>query len=335
MILDRVRMVAAYLLGRPRWKIFPQEIVIELTNHCNLACVMCPQKDMTRNKGFMEESLFRSIVDQAAGRAELVYLYGTGESLLHKKLPEYIAYARSKGLTTVLSTNIIPLTEQSANAVLNSGLDYLIIAMDGASKETYESIRVGAKFEKLIANVKMVLAIRGRLKTAPRIQMQMIISERTAHEVSAFKMLFTPDELRQIDLFRLKPLFDTYARPGNAVRHTRPCYWLWNMAAIAWDGRMQLCCMDFDAVAMEGNVRDTSIDDLWNSSRFNEIRARVRKVDYSDISLCRGCDIPEQGYFSFLTILASTFISAYGVRRLMPLFERLVILRNRLAARRT
>lgn len=328
-LVNRARMIGAYFTGAPRWRIFPQEVVIELTNHCNLACVMCPQKTMTRDKGFMDEGLFRSIIDQAAGRAELVYLYGTGESFLHKELPGYVSYAASKGLTTVLSTNGLPLTERSATAILTSRLDHLIIAMDGASKETYESIRIGGDFGRLVANIRMLLTKRAELNSRTRIELQMIVSDRTQPEIEAFRHQFTPEERRQIGSFRLKPLFKTYSASDTSQHHTRPCYWLWNMMAVAWNGRLQLCCMDFDATVLPGNARETSLEDLWNSAELNALRARLKQLDYTGLPLCEGCDIPEQGYFSTASILASAFVDAGTVRRLIPWFERLVLLRSR------
>ena len=108
--LNRLRMVSAYYNGGSMDAIYPQEVAIELTNHCNLACVMCPHSVMQREKGFMTEDTFRRIIDEIKGHTELVYLHGIGESVLHKDLNAFTGYAASQGLTTVLSTNALPLT---------------------------------------------------------------------------------------------------------------------------------------------------------------------------------------------------------------------------------
>ncbi|MDO8607020.1 MAG: radical SAM protein [Phaeospirillum sp.] len=327
-LANRVRMVSAYYRGEPDGIIWPQEVVVELTNHCNLACIMCPHGAMQRDKGFMDFDLFKSIIDQIKGRAELVYLYGTGESLLHKSFAEYIDYAAAAGLTTMLSTNGIPMTEANAVKLLQSRLDYLVIALDGGTRETYESIRIKGKFDLLLANIRTLLAKRRELGSTVRVQLQMIVMEENAHEIAQFKALFDEDEQRQLDQLRLKPIFKTYANPDGSIRHTRPCYWLWNMMSITWDGRVQLCCMDYDATGLSANMRDQPLSEIWNSAEINGLRRRHKALDYDSMPLCRGCDIPEQGYFNNATILASTLLNAGAVRRIMPAYEKLVLLKD-------
>lgn len=328
--LNRSRMVAAYFGGRGGARLYPQEVVIELTNHCNLACVMCPQKDMTRSKGFMEEGLYRSIIDQVAGRTELVYLYGTGESVLHKQLPEYIAYAAGKGLTTCLSTNGLPLTEANARNILGSGLRHLIVALDGGTKQTYESIRIGGDFDKLVANIRLLLRLRREMASPTLITLQMIVMERNESERARFVALFDEEERRQVFQFRFKPHYETYAHGHEGVRHTRPCFWLWNMLSVSWTGDVQLCCMDYDVKGVPGlSLARQSVEDVWNSAAFERLRVAHKRLDYDSIPLCRGCDIPEQGYFSTASILATPLFDADQVRRLLPWYERLLLLKKK------
>lgn len=332
---NRSRMLMAYLGRRPGTPLYPQEVVVELTNHCNLACVMCPQKTMERMKGFMDEALFRAIVDEVAGRSDLIYLYGTGESLLHKQLPEYVEYAAAKGLTTCLSTNGLPLNEKNARRLLQCGLDHLIVALDGGTKETYESIRIGGDFDRLVANIRLLLRLRRELASPVRITLQMIVMERNENEKRAFMALFDQAERRQVFQFRFKPHYETYAREGVGVRHTRPCFWLWNMMSISWTGDVQLCCMDYDAVGLPGlSVKGSSVAEAWNSERLWEVRAAHRRLDYAAVPFCVGCDLPEHGYFSKAAIAATPLLHADVVRRLLPIYERLLLLRKGRTAKR-
>ena len=331
-LANRFRMVAEYFRARPGRTIYPQEVVIELTNHCNLACRMCPQATlMRRPKGFMEAGLFRKIIDEIKSRAELVYLYGTGESLLHPDLVPLTEYAARSGLTTVLSTNGIPLTEKTARSLLSSGLDYLIIALDGGVKETYESIRIKGDFGRLVGNIKTLLRLHRETGSPVKIVLQMIYMKANAHEREQFRNLFTDEERRRIFQFRFKPFYETYADHSRAVDHNRPCYWLWNMMAIAYNGDAQLCCMDYEAGYIGRNVREASVEEVWNSAPFAAARAAHRNLDYASVPLCVHCDIPEQGYFSGPLILGSALVDADTVRRLLPLYEKLLLRTTRAA----
>jgi sulfatase maturation enzyme AslB (radical SAM superfamily) len=327
-IANRLRIISNLFLGQESKRFYPREVVIELTNHCNLACVMCPYTEMHREKGFMAPEVFRSIIEQIRDHSELVYLYGIGESLLHKRLNEYIDIASNAGLTTLVSTNGLALTESNARALLSTSLDYLIVSLDGGTKETYESIRIKGDFDRLVSNIKMLLRLRREMGAKTRIQIQMIVMEANAHEKHLFRGLFTADEVRQIDMFRFKPVFSTFAGPGESVQHTKPCHSLWSMMSIAWDGRLQLCCMDYEASWLEGDLKVTPLIDLWNSVRLQDIRARHRRLDYSGLP-CDGCNYPEQGYYSAPAVLASTLVSAKTIHKLLPMYERLVVLARR------
>lgn len=327
---NRIRMVGSYFLPKAAARLgvrpYPQEVVLELTNHCNLACVMCPHKDMTRAKGLMDEALFRRIIDEISGRSELVYLYGTGESLIHPGLCDYIRYARSKGLTTCLSTNGQLMDEAASRALLASGLDFLIVALDGGVRETYESIRVKGSFPRLVDNIRDLLRLKRETRSPVHLTLQMIYMPRNRHEIGSFTGLFSESERVQVDSFRFKPLYETYALQKLPVRHTRPCFWLWNMLSVHWNGHVSLCCMDGDAAYDLGDLNTQSVAEVWNGPGLAAIRASHSRVEYDGMPLCATCDMPELGYFSPLTILGSLFLDAGQVRRLIPLYEKYVLL---------
>ncbi len=157
----------------------------------------------------------------------------------------------------------------------------------------------------------------------------MIYMEENYYEVEQFKQLFTETEHRHIDQFRFKPLYETYALEDNLVKHTQPCYWLWNLMSVYWNGDVALCCMDYDSQYNMGNLVEQSVKEVWNSRQINDIRKAHRGLKYDDMSLCNTCDIPEQGYFNTFTILGSTVLSASQVRKLIPVYERFILLNKR------
>ncbi len=107
-------------------------------------------------------SFSKKIIDESAGQTELVYLYGTGESLLHKGVYDMTKYAASKGISTLLSTNGQLMDEEECRKLLTCDLEFLIIALDGGVKETYEKIRIKGDFDKLVANIKTLIRLKKR-----------------------------------------------------------------------------------------------------------------------------------------------------------------------------
>ncbi len=318
-------MVSSYFFPGYHPSFYPQEIVLELTNHCNLACVMCPHQKMQRKQGKMEEELYCKIIDEIAPRTELVYLYGTGESLLHKDLYRFNKYAKSKGLATCVSTNGQLMDESASESLLSCGLDFLIIALDGGVKETYESIRINGDFNKLISNIKTLLQMQNKIKSKTTITLQMIYMVENLQEMHLFRSLFTTEEKKAVSQFRFKPMY-SYTLGDKRIAHKHPCFWLWNMMSVHWNGDVALCCTDFDGKIKLGNVQNQSIAEVWHSAESWRIRERHKNLNYDDMPVCNQCDVPDQGYFTNFTIFSSLFLDASKIRKIMPFYEKFFLL---------
>src|SRR5437773_1331748 len=148
---NRARLAEDHLRARARATGRPAHMKIELTNFCNLACPMCPHEGMRREVGYMKPELFRRIIDLATPELEFAYLHHLGESLFHGRIGELIRHGRSRGVAMGLSTNATYLDHRKARVLLESGLDFLVISMDGASPDTYARIRVGGDFATTVA----------------------------------------------------------------------------------------------------------------------------------------------------------------------------------------
>jgi uncharacterized Fe-S cluster-containing radical SAM superfamily enzyme len=178
----------SYRLRLTRSWAYPSVFQIEATNFCNLRCPMCPYDTMTRDVGYMEIDLFRRVVDQLAGCTRVLRLHNMGESLFHKQIDELIRYARSKGVTTCISTNATALNEKAAERILTAQLDRLFISFDGAHKETYEMYRKGARFERSLANVLRFLEIKEKQQAVkPHTTISMIEMAGTEGEIGEFR----------------------------------------------------------------------------------------------------------------------------------------------------
>ena len=143
----------------------PVRIWVEPTSYCNLKCIMCPNKDLPKEqKGFMEWTLYKKIIDEAAQSIFDIHLLHRGESLLHPDFFKMARYAHEKGLTVKFHTNGTLLNEEKSYQLIKSGIDQFSFSFDGYKKETYEKIRVGADFDKTVQNIIQFLEIKKKLK---------------------------------------------------------------------------------------------------------------------------------------------------------------------------
>lgn len=326
--INRARLAASYIVGNPSITLFPQEAAIEITNHCNLSCRMCPHNKMTRVRGIMDYGLYCKIIDELKGKTEFVYLYGTGESLLVKDFFKYVSYAVKSGMTTCLSTNVTMLNEEIAECLIKSGIDFIVLAIDGSTKETYNNIRIGADFDSTIKKCKLLLKAKLQEKAKADVTIQFIVMEENYNESKSLESLFTKEEKGAITQFRLKPLYESYSRGVENVVHTCPCYFLWNFISVTWDGKVQICCMDYDAKHILGELNKNSIKDIWNGKMLQELRRLHLDLKHDAVPICKTCTLPEKRYFSKLTVLGSIFMNSWSLRKITPYFEKYYVLKK-------
>ncbi|MFN8887078.1 MAG: radical SAM protein, partial [Cyclobacteriaceae bacterium] len=136
---------ASRVSGKPTHAGMPISISIEPTTSCNLRCPECPSglRSFTRPTGMLKPELYQSVINQLAPSLSYLIFYFQGEPYLHPSLVDMIRYAADKGIYTATSTNAHYLNDEAAKKTVESGLDRLIISIDGTSQETYTSYRVG------------------------------------------------------------------------------------------------------------------------------------------------------------------------------------------------
>ena len=307
----------------------PVELIVEITNNCNLACIMCPRPNMTRSVGFMEPDLFRRIIDQVKDCAELVYLSGgLGDPLLHPKYADMVRYAVENGVRVGISTNAGMMTKRHVDTILDARPDILLFSLDGARKETHEKIRVGSQFERTMAGVEEFLEEKERrgLKK-PHTVCQMIYMPDNQHEAEEFRRKW--NRFPAVDEVRLKKfLFLQGADYGPETNPDSPdhskwsCILPWRQLAIGFDGTVAICCRDLDFSNPIGNVRDMPIADIWNSDKMVLYREYLATKRKSELSVCKNCGTIRT---NTVTRFGATVLDALSIRKLLPVFERLVL----------
>jgi radical SAM protein with 4Fe4S-binding SPASM domain len=277
---------------------FPPHLDIELADACNLRCVMCVQgiEDGVKGAGLMDTEFALRLIDQGAEHGlRSIKLNWRGESALHRDLGMIIAHAKKRGVLDVqLNTNGIPFTQDRIREVVNAGLDRVIISIDGATKETYERIRVRAKYETLVRNVQDFARIRNEMGcTRPFIRIQMVRMRDNAHEVEDFIRMWTPwvDDIRISDVSN-RGQGDLSV--GDQVPIARAqCPQPWQRMIVARDGTVVPCCSDWHMKWVIGDATKESLTDIWKGRKMTALRTLHLKQQLDSVEPCKSCFVKE------------------------------------------
>ncbi len=288
----------SYKRRKTRLSYMPVRLWIEPTSHCNLACVMCPNKDLPRDKkGYMDLGLFRKIVDEAKGWAFDIHLMHRGESLLHPDFFQMVDYAHRAGLVTRFHTNGTLLDEDKTRRLLASGLDQFAFSFDGFDKESYEKIRVKGSFDRTVANIVRFLEIKKELGAKkPHTVLELIyfpdVFEKAGKQGRReFLARFKGLPLDEVKVKKAHNWAGDSGRPARR-RHYSPCTFLWHALVIFWDGSVLPCPQDFFGGLELGNVKDSSLAEIWNGERMTALRQKILVRDFEGLTTCAACDRP-------------------------------------------
>lgn len=288
----------------------PFNLSIEPTTSCNLSCPECPSglKSFTRPTGNLDYTFYKKTIDEIGDKLIYLYFYFQGEPYLHPKFLELVKYASQKKIYTVTSTNAHFLTERKAKETIESGLDRILISIDGTTQETYEQYRIGGSLEKVIEGTKnLVKAKREMNSPTPHIIFQFLVVKPNEHQISEVKKLgleIGVDEVKlkttQIYEFEngneLMPSIDEFSRykkqkdgsykiKNELLNH---CWKLWHSCVITWDGKIVPCCFDKDAQHQLGDLNTKSFATIWQSDLYRSFRSRILQ-SRKEIDICTNC----------------------------------------------
>ena len=295
----------------------PIEVFLEPTNYCNIHCTMCPNDRLSRQKGFMDYDIFRNIIKQIKQYSEVVTLHALGEPMMHPRIFEMIEYCKENGLVVMLSTNATLLTVEKAKMFIRSGVDYLTFALDAATKETYERIRKGAKYEKVLKNIENFMIEKKKTKSNVFVALQLVALEENKEEINDFIRQWKGN--KQVNIIRIKPEANITSGELKDNVPSTPCIQVWRNLNINCDGSVVPCCFDNDNKYVMGNVAEQSINDIWNSQRFRDFR---KKQSMREIDICYRCDF---GQPNKLSLLAITLLNGRRVKQILPIIEKIAM----------
>ncbi len=271
---------------------FPGTVRVENTNHCNANCITCTRELMKRPTGFMDMGLFRKIVDEcAANRVRKLHLHNFGEPMLDKRLVEKIVYARKNGIETRLFTNMSVMTEELASSLVEAGLGKIKISMDGNTPQTFEAIRRGLSYERVVRNIELLLRERERQgKENPRIELVFVETERNYFEREEFVRRWK-HRVDGVHITSYHNWAGSLRKEGGGRGRELPCPRIWQTFTVLWDGRVALCCMDYNGDVVLGNLNEESIREIFNGEKLRRIREYHLQGRFHMIPICRDCEL--------------------------------------------
>ncbi|MDP6524778.1 MAG: radical SAM protein [Kiritimatiellia bacterium] len=282
---------------------FPKYLQIETVSTCNARCIMCPVEEWERDSKLMSDELYDKIlkeIEPFADWIEMITVQLDGEPLIDKKLESRVQALKQIGIKKVtISSNASLMTPKRAETILRSGMDEITFSIDGATKETFELIRIGLDYDECISNVISFISLRNKLAPEVPVRIRMAIMEQNIDEFNQYKD-FWQSHMGPLDMAygRLSHNWargsDNYSLPDVQVEselNGLPCPSPWTSLVILCDGRVPLCCIDFNASKKLGNVLDSLIQSIWQNQLMAKIRDSHAKHGRSSMLMCTNCNV--------------------------------------------
>jgi radical SAM protein with 4Fe4S-binding SPASM domain len=299
------------LIGRPvQWGL-PISVSFEPTTSCNLRCPECPSglRAFSRPTGMLKNDFFRETIDEIHEHLTYLIFYFQGEPYLNPDFLDMVKYASSKKIYTATSTNAHYLNDDAAKKTVESGLDRLIISIDGTTQDVYKQYRVGGNLEKVIEGARNIIKWRTALNSkTPFVFFQFLVVKPNEHQIEEIKKLAEEigvDEVRfktaqvydyENDPNQLIPVQEKYSRykigkdgkyrPKNKM--VNRCWKLWHANVITWDGLVVPCCFDKDAIHRMGDLKSGSFKQIWKSDSYKKFRSELM-TGRKNIDICSNC----------------------------------------------
>jgi len=297
------------LTGKPRMAGLPWAISIEPTTSCNLRCPECPSglRQFTRPTGSLDLDTFRSIIDPLNRHLIYLTLYFQGEPLLNRHFPEMVRYAKKQRLFVSSSTNANLLDDETARKIVESGLDHLIVSMDGTDQETYALYRKGGELNKVLEGIRSVIAWKKKLgKQYPIIELQFLVLGTNEQQIGEIRRIAKELKVNKLSL-KSAQLYEAWNNPfltklkrysrykdsGNGLveiqsRLPDRCHRMWHAPVVTWDGKVLPCCFDKDASRLLGSLNNSGLADIWYQEPVVNFRKTVFK-NRKTLDICRNC----------------------------------------------
>lgn len=289
---------------------YPIGLSIEPNNFCNLQCPECPtgKNQLTKQRKNIDFEMYKKIIDETYLYLSHLLLYFQGEPYLYPNFFKLIQYSNEKNIYTKTSTNGHFLNSENAKKTVSSGLDELIISLDGITQETYEKYRKGGDLSKVLEGIKNIVFWKEKLHSkTPYLILQVLVFKTNEHQILDIKKLSKKLKVNKLD-FKTAQFYD-FEKGNDLMPETAKynryyknnkgkfliknklknhCYLLWTSSVITCDLFVLPCCFDKNANFKMGNLETTKFKDIWKNKSYQNFRKKVL-FSRKNISICKNC----------------------------------------------
>lgn len=313
-VLNALKVLGSYYLSRliksPRPSGMPLAVAIEPTTACNLGCPECPSglKSFSRPTGNLKEDFYKKLIDEIHRHTFYLTFYFQGEPYINPQFLDMVNYASKKHMYTATSTNAHFLNDENAKKTVESGLDRLIISIDGTTQETYEQYRIGGTLGKVIEGTKNIIKWKKKLNSkTPHVIFQFLVVKPNEHQIDEVYQLADELGVNEVKLKTaqvynyengnpLIPSIEKYSRYKKVsdgsykIKNTlsNNCWKLWHSCVVTWDGKVIPCCFDKDANHQLGELEQQNFKSIWQGTAYQEFRKQLFK-GRDQIEICKNC----------------------------------------------
>ena len=318
-IFNAIRVgMSIYTKSAKTWG-WPTTLQVEPSSLCNLQCDLCPIREgMGRPTGNMDFALFKKTIDEIGDYVFLIILWDWGEPFVNPAVYDMIAYAKKRNINLISSTNAhVFAKEENAKKLVASGIDSIIVAIDGIKQDTYERFRQTGKLETALKGTRNLVAMKRTLNSqTPLINFRFIVTKNNEHEIPDVKKLAKSLEVDALTIKTLNPydfyaecslkrqkyydrllpqntryqrfIYEGHAGDRHRIKRNPKCTRAWDCLTIHWNGVVCLCTYDYKEKYIHGNVKTNTINNVWFGAPIRSIRRKF-KNDWEQIDLCRNC----------------------------------------------
>lgn len=295
-----------------KWKEYPEKQIVERvpihiqlepTTRCNLGCIMCPRTIAINKKqnfeiGDFDFELYKKIIDEGSKKGLCSIKYGhLGEPLIHPKMVDMISYANSREIETIMSTNGTLLNADISKELIEAGLTKLFISFDSPNRDHYNKIRVRSNYDRVLGNICRFHEIRKTMGSInPLTRVSMVMMKENEHEWEDYKKLFSGlvDRVEYVDFVHhnnMEQMNEKFRLDRNKRDNKYCCPQLWQRVLIFTDGCVTICCLDSAKKMVMGDLKKQTLEEIWSSHRYAQVRNLHSTGRCDDIPICKGCDM--------------------------------------------
>lgn len=292
---------------------YPVIAQVEPANICNLSCPLCytTSKNNSRPGGLLPFSTFKKFIEEVGDYLLLIVLWNWGEPFLNPDIFRIISYAKSKNIVVHSSTNgNLKFDDQKAEKLVDSGLDSLVFAVDGATQETYSKYRIGGNLDQVLANIRTIVSVKKRKGSeTPRLNLRVVVSQHNEKELPLIRKIA---EDLEVDFLTFKTMsmtaefgenldssyvpestkYQMYEYESKSFkRKQRPftCMRPWKRVTLDALGEIIPCEYEYKNLHSFGSIStEKSVISIWKGRVAEDFRKKFKMVN-NDFYLCKDC----------------------------------------------